>query len=401
MSMTSPIIIQDKNAAARKILLRILATASFLVLFQAYLVAPLIPALAIDFKASASLVGLMVPAYTIPYGLSTLFYGPLSDRIGRKPVLLVLLGLMALATIALAFSSSAYMFLFIRVLMGLSTGGIVPIAIALLGDLYPYEERGRPIGLLYGAMAGGMTFGSTLGAYLNPLIGWRMEFIITGLMSCGVLLAAVYFRNLFSSSRMAEFIPIKSVFSISHQLLTSKKGRPLYSYIFLNGMFHSGIFAWLGYYFSTRYHLNDQGIGLALLGYGLPGMLLGVTIGKAADKYGRKKLIPIGLLTGVITVAVLVFKFPLWIAGASVALLSLGYDMTQPLFAGLVTTLGNNSSRGLAVGLSASMLFLGYGIGALVFQFLLHQGISFALVVFVGLESVLLLGSVHFFKNFN
>jgi predicted MFS family arabinose efflux permease len=246
-----------------------------------------------------------------------------------------------------------------------------------------------------------MTFGSTLGAYLNPLIGWRMEFIITGIVSGVVLLAAVYFRTIFASSRVPASIPFKSIVSITRQLLTGKKGRPLYSYIFLNGMFHSGIFAWLGYYFSTRYHLNDQGIGLALLGYGLPGMLLGVTIGKAADKYGRKKLIPIGLLTGVITVAVLIFKFPLWIAGASVAFLSLAYDMTQPLFSGLVTTLGNDSSRGLAVGLSASMLFLGYGIGALIFQFLLQQGISTALFAFVGLELALFLGSLHFFKSFD
>jgi predicted MFS family arabinose efflux permease len=398
--MNNPAIVGDKNAASRAVLLWILAAASFLVLFQGYLVAPLIPALANDFRASSSVVGLMVPAYTIPYGLSTLLYGPLSDRVGRKPVLLVLLVMMAVATLALAFSSSAYMFLGIRVFMGLSTGGIVPIAIALLGDLYPYEERGKPIGLLYGAMAGGMTFGSTLGAYLNPLIGWRMEFIITGIMCGIVLLAAVYFRKLFTSSRSSEIISFKTTVLVSKQLLTRKKGRPLYSYIFLNGMFHSGIFAWLGYYFSTRYHLNDQGIGLALLGYGLPGMLLGVTIGKAADKYGRKNLIPIGLLTGVVTVSVLVFKFPLWIAGASVAFLSLGYDLTQPLFAGLVTTLGNNSSRGLAVGLSASMLFLGYGIGALIFQFLLQQGISTALLAFVGLELALFLGSLYLFKNF-
>jgi predicted MFS family arabinose efflux permease len=94
MFMNNPAIVADKFVAARTILPGILAAASFLVLFQAYLVAPLISALVANFKAPASLVGLMVPAYTIPYGLSTLFYGPLSDRVGRRPVLLVLLGMM-------------------------------------------------------------------------------------------------------------------------------------------------------------------------------------------------------------------------------------------------------------------------------------------------------------------
>ena len=389
----------NMNAAARSILLKILAAASFLALFQAYLVAPLIPALATDFNVAPALLGLMIPAYTIPYGLSTLVYGPLSDRLGRKPVLLTLLGMMVVATIALAFSPTAYIFLGIRVLTGLATGGIVPIAIALLGDLYTYEERGKPIGLLYGAMAGGMTFGSTLGACLNPLIGWRMEFIVTGILGGMVFLAAVYFRRLFTNGRPLHSMPLKNIISASYQLLGSTRGRPLYSYIFFNGMFHSGVFTWLGHYFSTRYHLGDEGIGLALLGYGLPGMLLGVTIGKMADRYGRRKLILTGLLTGVITVAILVFKFPLWIAGTAVAFLSLGYDMTQPLFAGLVTGLGNHSGRGLAVGLSASTLFLGYGTGALLFQFLLQQGLNTALTAFVGLEFALFLGSFYFFKN--
>lgn len=94
----------------RVILVRILAIASFLVMFQGYLVAPLIPALAKDFSVSTAITGLMVPAYTIPYGLATLFYGPLSDRYGRLPIILFLLAMMTIATFITALSSSALMF---------------------------------------------------------------------------------------------------------------------------------------------------------------------------------------------------------------------------------------------------------------------------------------------------
>lgn len=391
----------EVSNAQRIVILRILAAASFLVLFQAYLVVPLIPTLAIDLNASSSVLGLLVPAYTIPYGLSTLFYGPLSDRLGRKPVLLTLLVLMTATTFLLAFSQSATMFLGIRIVMGLTTGGIIPITIALLGDLYPYEQRGKPIGLLYGVMAGGMTFGSTLGAYLNPLIGWRIEFLATGGLCVIILVLATRYHKYFYTKKPTDVLSIKNVIAISHKLLSSTEGSKLYSYILLNGMFHSGIFSWLAFYFSTRYHLGDQGIGIALLGYGVPGMLLGLSIGKAADTYGRNKLIPIGLLIGAISVTILVFNFPLWISGVSVALLSLGYDMTQPLFAGLVTQLGNNSNRGQAVGLSACMLFLGYGIGALVFQFLIQFGITYALLIFVFIEALLAVISINLFKKNN
>ena len=70
----------------RERLLQILAAATFLIFFQAYMVAPLIPRLAAVFGASERSVGLIVPAYLILYGASGLFYGILSDRLGRRKV---------------------------------------------------------------------------------------------------------------------------------------------------------------------------------------------------------------------------------------------------------------------------------------------------------------------------
>src|ERR1700730_2000157 len=183
----------------REALLRILSAGAFLVFFQAYLVAPLIPALAVEFHASTNLVGMLVPAYMLPYGISTLFYGPLSDRVGRKPVILTLLVMMVVTSAGVTTAHTAHQMLAWRLLGGIATGGIVPIALALLGDLFPYAERGRPIGWMFGAMAGGMAFGSTLGAFLNPIIGWRGEFLITAVLSGITLAFAVRLRHSFES----------------------------------------------------------------------------------------------------------------------------------------------------------------------------------------------------------
>jgi predicted MFS family arabinose efflux permease len=287
----------------------------------------------------------------------------------------------------------------LRALTGIATGGIVPISVALMGDIYPYEKRGKPIGLLFAGMAGGMTFGSTLGAYLNPIIGWQMEFVITGILSSALFLIAFFTPGLFVAQQIKTSIGLKTILKNSAQLLGSSEGRKVYSFIFLNGLFHSGIFAWLGYYFTVKYQLGDQGIGLALLGYGLPGMLMGVYIGKTADRFGRDKIIPVGLIVGAITVVILVFKIPLIVAGIAVAALSLGYDMTQPLFAGMVSQLGDDATRGQAMGLGSCLLFLGYGAGSLVFQLLLNTGINQALVIFALLESALAISALKFFKN--
>ncbi len=57
---------------------------------------------------------------------------------------------------------------------------LFPLALALIGTLYPYEQRGRPLGSIFGAMAGGMAFGSTLGVIAEPFIGWRGLFLSVG-----------------------------------------------------------------------------------------------------------------------------------------------------------------------------------------------------------------------------
>ena len=69
-----------------------------------------------------------------------------------------------------------------RLATGLGASGVVPLALALIGVLFPYEERGRPLGWIFGAMAGGMAFGSTFGVLLEPVIGWRGVFLaVSGL----------------------------------------------------------------------------------------------------------------------------------------------------------------------------------------------------------------------------
>ena len=71
----------------RERLLRMLAAVTFLVFFQAYMVAPIIPALSQTFSTSIQTVALIVPAYLIPYGMATLVYGPLADHFGVRRVI--------------------------------------------------------------------------------------------------------------------------------------------------------------------------------------------------------------------------------------------------------------------------------------------------------------------------
>lgn len=95
------------------------------------MVAPLIPRLANVFKVSTETIGMIVPAYLIPYGIATLLYGPLSDRLGRKPIIFTSLFLFILLTGLTASAYSATTILWFRLLTGLGASGVVPIALVL------------------------------------------------------------------------------------------------------------------------------------------------------------------------------------------------------------------------------------------------------------------------------
>lgn len=153
----------------------------------------------------------------------------------------------------------------------------------------------------------------------------------------------------------------------------------------------------LGYYFTQRYGLDAFGIGLAIVGYGLPGIWLGPKIGKFADQYGRRGIIPAGLAVGGFSVLGLALELPVLVAALLVTTLSVGFDMTQPLFAGIVTNL--TEKTGLAMGLNVFALFVGFGIGSLVFSGVLQFGLGVALIFFGGAALIGALAAVPLFRT--
>lgn len=382
----------------RERLLRMLAVATFVIFFQAYMVAPIIPALSNVFGASVQTVGLVVPAYLIPFGIATLVYGLLADRLGVQRVMFASLAAFSVLTALTATSTSITQIALWRVLTGLGTSGVVPLALVLVGRLFPYEQRGRPLGWLFGAMAGGMAFGAPLGAMLVPVVGWRGLFLLVGAAGGIALVLFLPYRYLIATAMQPVGGTLGDLFRGYLTLLGTSRGQRTYGYVFVNSMFHSGVFTWLGVYLERRYGLGPVGIGLALLGYGVPGFLFGPLIGRAADKWGRARLLPIGLGLSTLGAAALLLDFPLILAPVVAMVLSLGYDTTQPLFAGIVTSLGSKRP-GQAMGLNVFTLFVGFGLGSLIFGAVLRFGFGTALGVFAAVELIFAAASLWLFRS--
>jgi predicted MFS family arabinose efflux permease len=356
----------------------VLTASAFLIFAQAFMVAPILPRLAQLFGSDVGVVGLSVPAYLVPYGVVTLFWGPLADRFGRRPVILIALASFTALTAATLTSPSVAWFIAWRMGAGAAASGVVPVGLALIGDLFAYSERGRAVGWLFGGMAGGMAVGSTAGALAEPSVGWRGLFAVVAVG--GLLLLAAAAVTMPDLPGAARSVSPRAVLHAYVSLLQSRRARRTYGYVGFNAVLHSGVYTWLGLYLHQRFGLGPVGVGLGLLGYGIPGFVLGPLIGRLADRHGRAGLVPAGVGVGALAVLGLAAPVPLVAAALLVTLLSLGYDLTQPLLAGIVTDLPGH--RGQAVAFMAVTLFVGFGVGSLVFQAALTFGFTIALTLF-------------------
>jgi predicted MFS family arabinose efflux permease len=375
----------------------VMATLAFLIFYSNYMVAPLIPALSREFSVPTNQLNWLIAGYLIPYGISTLVYGALSDWLGRAPMLVALLCFAATTMFMVSFAGSWRALVIARILSGLGCGGIVTIALAIVGDRYPYAIQGRPMGRMFGGIAAGIGFGSTLGPILNPLVGWRNEFRVLACACC--LGAAFVFKNACSvisvHSKLGSFGRVIHEYMI---VLNAPRGGRTVTFIFCNGAFHGGIFAWLGLLLTRRYHLHDVGIGLALAGYGLPGIFFGTMIGRWGDRYGRRYVVPLGFLWAAGCAFLLLPHSGRLVASLAIAALSAGFDATHPLMSSITTSL-DPKHRGQITGFATFANFLGMGAGALCFQHLMVFGFSTALAIFASAQTLLGLAALYDFRG--
>lgn len=365
-----------------KQLFNLLSIAAGLIFLQGYMIAPLIPRLSEVFNVPVQEIGFIVPAYMLSYALMALFYGLLSDRFGRWSIIRLSLIIFIVCTALTATSQTAGQMATWRLLTGIGASGVIPLTFALIGDLFPFDQRGVKLGLVFAAMEGGMAAGSAGGAILEPYIGWRWLFLGTAIMAAIVLVLLNPYGALFDTAKAEKLPSIRQIFRGYSKVLVTFRGKRTYSYVLWNGVYHSGVYTWLGLYLSQRYDMGALNIGLTILGYGIPGLLLSPAIGKAVDKWGRRWLIPAGLIMAALSGLFMILSIPPYMTTIAVLILSLGYDLTQPLFVGIVTDLGDDDKLGQTMGLKVFLLFTGFGVGSLIFGELLNFGFGVSLAVF-------------------
>lgn len=129
-----------------KNLLILLYLSVFLGPFGGNTVLALIPSLERFFNTDISFIAAAITLYMIPFAFFQLFSGAISDIYGRRHVIIFGLFTFSLASLFCAFSNKIGLFLGARALQGLGSAFISPIIMAIIGDIFPYEKRGRIMG---------------------------------------------------------------------------------------------------------------------------------------------------------------------------------------------------------------------------------------------------------------
>ena len=173
-------------------LLSILASVQFTSIVDFMVVMPLGPQLQRTLSISPVQFGLIVSSYTISAGLAGLLASSVLDRFGRKLAFLSLYCGFLVGTLLCGLSFTYYGLLLARIFTGAFGGILGGMALAIVGDVFPEERRGRATGVLMSAFALASVVGVPLCLYLGTRFGWRLPLLLAAL-GLPVLFVAVSF----------------------------------------------------------------------------------------------------------------------------------------------------------------------------------------------------------------
>ncbi len=260
---------------------------------------PSLPAIAAHFGVDAGEAQLTLSVFLIGFALSQLVYGALSDRFGRRPVLLVGLVIYVLASIACMLAPSIGLLIAARLLQAVGACAGVVLGRAVVRDVYGRERAARVLSYVGMAMALAPALGPILGGFIQVWFGWRASFLVLALFGATILAGAVTQLPETNQSR-------DPTLRLGRQLLNYRsllQHRAYLGHVLVATCAYSGIFVFIS---GSSFLLIDV-LGLSPEEYGLcfaaivVGYMLGTLLsGRLTMRLGLERMILIGSLVGLL-----------------------------------------------------------------------------------------------------
>lgn len=331
----------------------------FIVMADNWVVSPILPAISENIGIAVERAGLLIAAYMIPFGIFQIIFGPLADRYGKKQVIMFSIILFTVATGLCAGGFSLTDLAIYRALTGIFAASVMPISLALIGDIFPIDQRQGAIGAFMGISFLGQGLSMVTGGAIAYFLNWRGVFAIYALLSVIPMVLLVKNYRLLPDTKHSDskFIaPYLKLLADSKRLFT-------YILVLLEGLFIIGSFSYLGAFIAKTHHFNYLTIGIIMTAFGLMTVAGGRLSGKLVPKIGARKILTIGLFFATLA-DFLVYFFGNnlgWLV-VGIGLLGIGFIFTHSTLLTRATEFALKA-RGAAMSLVAFCFMGGGGLG--------------------------------------
>jgi len=328
------------------------------------IIAPILPQIGAQLAVESHLLGTLVTAYAFAVGIFALIVGPISDRIGRRKILLYGTASMTLSLLLHVFATGYWSFLLVRAITGAAGGILSGSAVSYIGDYFPYEKRGWANGWVMSGAASGQVLGIPLGTILSEKVAFYAPFVLFSItMALTFILIWRYLPQPSVEQRQHKISIINSVSDYWVMLKRPEIGSASLAYMvmFLSiSMFIVYLPSWLTY----QFRVTSEDIALMFFVGGIANVMTGPNAGRFSDVVGRKKLILLScsgtaLIMGISTFVIQEFYIVYFLFFITMMLVAMRISPFQALLSEIVS--GNN--RGSLMSLTVSLGQLGFGIG--------------------------------------
>ncbi len=355
---------EDSDSGMRQVLTLAFALAILQVGFG--IVTPIFPYYVVDLGARAIDLGFLAASFALTRIFLAGPMGRLSDRSGRKPILMFSLIGFALANVVYAFAQDILVMIAARAVEGAVSAGFYPSANAYVSDVTTPDNRGTAMGYIAMGNMVGFVIGPTVGGILAEYLGIRIPFLIAAFGAIATLLAIVVFVQ--EPEQTQSRLNNKDIKRppVLDVLRTNTKGYTALGLSMFANMFALGI---LEVAFTLdiviSYGISPLEIGLFFGVLGVITIIGNIVFGKMSDRIGRKWLIVIGSFVGALSLVV--FMIATDVVGFYVggAVLGIAMSMRGPTIQALTADLTDIQSYGTIMGMMGAISNSAYVVGPL------------------------------------
>jgi len=334
---------------------------------QTMIISPILPTIGAELDIADSVLGTLVSAYSLMVGVFAILAGPVSDKVGRRRILLLGCGAMTIALVLHFFVVDYVSFLVVRILAGCAGGILSGAAVSYIGDAFPYRRRGWATGWVMSGSAFGQIIGIPLGIVMAARWGFRSPFyMFAATMAVTVLL--LFFGVPQPDVKLSQHrLSIRKAASDYVGMLRRPEVAWAAAAFFLMFLGVSVFIIYLPTWLERDLGFSGDQIAVMFLVGGIANVVTGPQAGRLSDRVGRKgiimlacvglsiaMLLTVPLVSSLLTAYILFFAVMVLVA------------MRISPFSALLTALVQDERRGSLMSLTVALGQLGFAIGGAV-----------------------------------